>query len=510
MALATAIPHRAEFRSRSLIRDAPSSEKTRATAQLRFSSHHASGEMPMRERLKKVVLVIMIAASGIGCRAVRNREPARAAPVATRQPARTDVLPAPGATAGLEPRSAPPRRGQPTSPVTGHAPSETGDQPVPSAAPGHRPFPEHPPIPAPRRLAPNERVLAAMLSIHAHAFWPNRDFPGDYRPIPLADAVAVLQSDGFPLASLRKRRAVARLGAYGLHLPEFRRAISELGVNPVTLDQSLRLAGFDREPVGPTATSDATDVAERERRLFEATRAALPTRGCDASDFYRNPPDFVEVKGAGASAVLNIEITVPRPRDAVARAIDPQKWDVCSPLFAPPEHTYLVESDTNPSPTAIPAKPAGKPYPYTPMFEHFECTTQGCPPNAWFENLLSVTMEQEPATAERPPDCPHFVQGNERDTATYLLKTHLQGSASDLTVDDGFISAESITTDLTRVCMHKTLAFGIPADTGAIQGAWRVLQAEMGGLLAELACCPIEEEAPHFEGVAPPSCVTHH
>jgi hypothetical protein len=450
------VPAIVDRRWRGLISAVGSSEKTHDTDALtsRFHARPNRGD-PMRRRLA-VSIVVIAMLHIVGCRSGSDEEPRE-----TRRGAEVSSAPTPPPVAVLEtPRS---REG-----------------------PSHRAM-----------RMPDPQVLAAMLSVHAHAFWPDRHFPGDYRPLPLDQAIEILNSDHTPLASLRRRRAAARLGAYGPERQDFRKAVRTLGFDPTVLDAVV-------SPIRPiqNPTPDGEDAArvQREEQLFDALGDPLDTRGCNAKDFYQQKPDFVWVANAGASVVLNVGVTVPRPTKDVARAIDPQKWDECDPLFWPPEHTYLVDFDEQTKSYKNAAhKPAGEPYGKAPnptwIFEHFECNTAGCPGKAWFENILGVSLEYDPGGNTRvSPNCDGFVDGRERYIARYYLEDHRAGSASKLTTDEGDVWAEAITPGSTRVCMHKKLEFSADEDTGAIEGAWKVLSAEMGGLLAELACCPVGKE----------------
>src|SRR5207245_643206 len=74
----------------------------------------------------------------------------------------------------------------------------------------------------------DQQRVRAMLSIHAHARWPDAKFK-TLPFLPLGDAVQILKSDRGPAADSRRRRAVAKLAAYGLGRDDFRRDISDLG-----------------------------------------------------------------------------------------------------------------------------------------------------------------------------------------------------------------------------------------------------------------------------------------
>jgi hypothetical protein len=79
--------------------------------------------------------------------------------------------------------------------------------------------PSHPPLP-PNPLVTDEQRNLAMLSIHAHAFWPDRNFSG-VSFLPLDRAIAILDEDTGPAADSHVRRAIANLWAYGYGRQDF-------------------------------------------------------------------------------------------------------------------------------------------------------------------------------------------------------------------------------------------------------------------------------------------------
>jgi hypothetical protein len=122
----------------------------------------------------------------------------------------------------------------------------------------------------------NDARIAAMFSVHAHAFWPDGDFPDDYRPAPLDDASRFLQADyradsADPMRASRRRRAIARLAAFGFDGRDIREpfgsALDRFEIDRATIMEALGQLW----PVGRRESSTRRPAPATLRRLDRHT-----------------------------------------------------------------------------------------------------------------------------------------------------------------------------------------------------------------------------------------------
>jgi hypothetical protein len=349
-----------------------------------------------------------------------------------------------------------------------------------------------------------------MISVHAHARRPNRRFEG--APIlSLQKAVDVLGRDVGSAAASRRRRAIAKLAGYGLERPDFRTAISQLGVDPASIERALA------EIAAPPAPGASLELlvfnlpllvdltADCKARAREQLTAAAPPEVSDPTRW-------------------SLDVLVPATVDQVARALDPQSWDRCSTLFT---DTYLVEtptpccSATGPvvgctappgpgDPPPGPAEPVGKAYGYTPLFEHFclDGSCSGCKGSttdcqAQFKNLLCVKTWYD-----RPVPMSCLASCAESYAVDYKLARSLGGELLGnenvgVTIDHGGLSVRRARPDETTGLLgsdwsvvhgEKTLAVSSPFYSGAIDAYLPAVMDEIKGELVEMACCRVAKE----------------
>src|SRR5262249_47458202 len=80
--------------------------------------------------------------------------------------------------------------------------------------------------------------LAAMLSVHAYAYWPDGRFPDGLSTMKLDDAVDILlHDDEDRLAPSRRRRAIGKLAGYALQ--QFETVVGRLGGDAVRIRTAL-------------------------------------------------------------------------------------------------------------------------------------------------------------------------------------------------------------------------------------------------------------------------------
>ena len=321
----------------------------------------------------------------------------------------------------------------------------------------------------------NRGRIEAMLSIHAHYLWPDGRFPSDVRPMPLRDAARYLFSDPDPMARSRQRRAIARLAAVGLERREFRAAIRELGADPDQIEAQIEhQEEITGQPLSLTATEAFVCNLFRDRTKDVCDYECL--------DQELSPP------GAPTASYL-MKIRVVRSWKEVAKSIDPQTWDHCSKFYCPPQNTFLAHKDTSGNIVHDPGLPYGTAYTLRSVYEHFSCPLKDCG-NATFDMLLNVTTSS-------PTNAYQVLYGRNE-----YLGGKVDGwdpAAVNVLVDYGQLSAtEDIVAGSagTIVYADKTLALGSSLLTGIYHGALRLIEAELSGELAEMACCQITDIVP--------------
>jgi hypothetical protein len=325
---------------------------------------------------------------------------------------------------------------------------------------------------------------AAMRTVHAFAIWPNGEFPPELSLMPIARAVQVLRSDGSAFAASRRRRAIARLATFALATPSLETPLRDLLAGlPICLE-SLRVA-----------IAAAPEFVRSDEVLLESYIADLPmvtaqlqVAGCQWKKLYQ----YVDTVGPVVKVVVRVRVK--RGLKGVARGIDPQTWDCCSKFWRCPENTFLVKK-----PAAdwieIPPKPVGTTYGPEFLRERFTCLDKKCK----FDTVLGVG-------AQRNPKGGLFNTPGASYDVWYWLKEAISGQGPDglpvtLTRDDGGIKAVKIDPDWVRLRSTKTLQLSDPAATAMLEAV--ISQYELGGELAEMACCGMGTE-PCGNGQPPP------
>src|SRR6266516_3970430 len=316
----------------------------------------------------------------------------------------------------------------------------------------------------------NDERITAMLSIHAHANWPERNFPKDVKLINLNDAVGILRRDEGKLALSRRRRAVGKLAAYGLGRPDFRDAIRALGADPDRivhgLAQEARVRGT---AFSENAGARETFVNDMNAKLFD------PPCTWTALNY--------AVGGTETAVVVSTTLAVDWDAKRVARAIDPQAWDQCSKFWQPaPDGAYLAKDDLSHD-TDVPFGEAyGGSLGLKLLFERFQCVVSGC--DATFKNLLYVSTRWDTPTP-----------GMNRYNVSYSLDRCVEGTVlkqpEKIAVDQGDLTVEQGKAGGTTVTVYKKLTYENPALTGMAQAI--LAQTEAAAEFAEVVCCPVGE-----------------
>lgn len=351
--------------------------------------------------------------------------------------------------------------------------------------------------------------VAAMVSVHVHARWPEADFGG--LVIPLSDAVRILRTDPGEAAASRRRRAIAKLASYGLPERRFGGEIEALG-GDLGLIENWILSEFGSPPYPPPQVLEASIA-----NLLVWLTPSCPWKDAEVSGSVKEPPPLQ----------WSFEVDVPRPLPDVARALDPQSWAQCSPFFL---ESYLVETDApccpntgsacgftpdagTGKPPAAAAVPRGKYHASSPFYEDFcydpegscgECEQAGCTVD--FENLLCVqsSYDVKPLFDFMAKLAGHYAVDFHLSRALSGELDDAEGDAYQLSADQGSLEVERLSSaeaaakgggDWCRVEAQKHLGFSSSGVEGAVGRVLVGLEDELAGQVAEHACCSVAHES---------------
>jgi len=225
----------------------------------------------------------------------------------------------------------------------------------------------------------------------------------------------------------------------------------------------------------------------------------------------------------------SFDVLIPRPVDAIARALDPQSWPKCNPFF---QETYLAATSSSccskattatsamtatctpklgptGDPQAASAEPVGKPYGPTALYEH-ACIADDCSScpgptrcDVDFANLLCIDTHYD-----KPMPFSCMTSSANRYDVGYKLASWLRGELlgqeqQQITDDHGGLSATRATdkekvglpgNDWSVVHVDKTLDFQDSNVTGAVGKYMQALRDELAWQIAEHACCDVAKE----------------
>jgi hypothetical protein len=368
----------------------------------------------------------------------------------------------------------------------------------------------------------------AMLSIHAHALAPDRNF-GRVQFMDFEEAIGILLADTGRRADSRARRAIAELTAYTYPAKDYRSAAvdrllrrkNEEGKSlDIDYDELIaRLEAAAAAQVPPLALSPPVDIKLDLLQVVASNLLLQVTPTC--------PYVVWKTTAIGnPSPVLWVyELWVPRAMEDVARPLDPQGWNQSSTLFTA---SYLVDTpsccpksatsdcsytrDPNGDPMAGSREAAGQPYPYTAFFESF-CVGPDCPNckgkayscDAAFKNLLCVRTDYDRWV---PFQC--LASSADRYDVAYHHAAYLFGelntdeTGNDITTDQGELSVRrpmagdpslDPRVEWSFVHVDKTLTFKDPGNTiGVGDILKKSYAAELQQQIAEQACYDIPVE----------------
>jgi hypothetical protein len=356
-----------------------------------------------------------------------------------------------------------------------------------------------------------------MLSVHAHARYPHGRFPRGFTPLPLEAAARMLADDRpgadekHDVPASRRRRAVAKLAAYGLGRP----GLAPAPVQRITDAIGVIVEGAMRSGGKPPAPADVAErvsaivehVAARPKPGVKARGTAMSTLDAapvalerslsdELSLLMGEPSDCwtrlqVSVPAVGESASAWVQVDVDRPLEDVRASIDPQSWDTCSAFF-PFGGTYLAAPGSGDYPTAHcaatigTAETAGSVYGWPApkvLFEYFVTGVPGF--ESWFTNLLDIRTTWWSAPTQAAVDT---------FAVSYSLRRPVCGSVlgvrQKIVVDAGSAVATRHG-DGTRIEASKVIRFESALVNASVRAMFEVLFDELAAQMGELACCPV-------------------
>jgi hypothetical protein len=349
----------------------------------------------------------------------------------------------------------------------------------------------------PQRALTNDERLGAMLSVRVAAYRAVgilNDITPAFVGLPsLKDAIETLKSERDPVGNARRRRAAAKLAAYGREAPDIKLALESL-----LCDHRKDLAAI----YDFYQTNLETTPLSVESEIYSIL-ADLGIPGCGPSELHPAP---ATVGNTSPPVSVTATALVSPSVDWVSKRIDPQRWDRCSLFFTRPPGCYLTTgpfnhtkacpvqpSTDNPPPTT--GKPLGSAYTGR-LFEYFECGV--C--QSVFKNTLAITTERQPTGC---PACSalkytvHYGEDPEGTLAGCVNQSYGMIPA-ELDEDGGLITAVPVASggqSQTQVVSNKNLTLKPPGLDVPLFGMLKAApaQEEMADELAEIACCPSAE-----------------
>lgn len=352
---------------------------------------------------------------------------------------------------------------------------------------------------APIPEADADRIRAALLSVHWHAIDPHADeAPEPIRPIPETQAARILAGAQGPMAESRRRTAITVLAADDVD--RHREALVILGAPIPEIIEALKMIGrlrVEREKV-VRALLEKSGVAITDCIQTGAiTEIVVSPSSLEAECTQRRSPgtDNTDVTLATSKLEVTTSLTT------LARAIDPQSWDVCMPLYFRKTHVAKLVNgapvlDANHDAEAVTNPPAPGSTWKDQLFEHFEIDWRfgiPAPPSySSFRNLLYIDS----------------APGNGSHRVTYCLDASIWSSvpllppfAGGIDIDDGHLavspaaSAGRLSIEVVKFIRFAGWpAFPIDYNKWFNQMSAAMLRA-MGGELEGLVCCnpPVAE-----------------
>lgn len=335
--------------------------------------------------------------------------------------------------------------------------------------------------PPPPAISSVERA-GSMLSVHGHAYYeaggilPQGVSPADMQLRPIESAVSVLVHDFDPAAQSRRRRAVAKLAAYG--------------------GENLRIAWeqllfCDRDLIAKVKTQlDDPDAVDRESAVFNVL-ASLSAPGCVPKDAVFGGP-VLDASGVSVKLELTVGPAIP---GQIAERLDPQKWDTCGAFF---RNAYLTTgagvsnltcpiSSTTPDPPDNDPRTPGSEY-HAKLFEHFACAACG----SEFKNTLNIDAVLNKRCAG-VNHCSSY-GATERYQGCYNLITPLAGCygsvPAKLTNDQGDLTVCNPSSGGgVPVVSRKEIKLDSFVGNNVLYALLLISKAEETEMLAEIVCC---------------------
>src|SRR5882724_658633 len=244
-------------------------------------------------------------------------------------------------------------------------------------------------------LTPN--LLSAMVSVYYYAETARlgRTPVLNVQPMPLRQAVSIIQADRSFGASTRRRRAIGKLGAaYKVtsapHPPH---------VDVVTEDLRTSLVQLGAPPgVLTGGTEGQPEFQQLENSVYQQLDQVPPDQQGDWKPQCCSCLISCEVGTDGGTGKAQFEIKAGRTLDSLKKVTDPQKWHECNPLFF--QDSYYVRPDCPSNLIGGPTKGANPPAVGTDWTGQLYEDRSSTGSSLTFKNLLTVWPE---GTVQPPP-----------------------------------------------------------------------------------------------------------
>lgn len=364
-----------------------------------------------------------------------------------------------------------------------------------------------------------EGRLAAMLSVHAHAYFGAGAPPPTLSSMGMAltNASVLLRCDPDRMALSRRRRAIAKLAAYGWETGAFNQQLLILGLNV----ERFEIAVLQALPphVVEAARHNRTILEFLFARLLRGHPELIADAGDDLCDDQPEAPYDPPFKDDSPSQIsIETFVSVALPLTDVQRNLDPQRWDECSKFWPAPDTTSMAPLDPHLGSTylatesssdctlsageidpELSAPAPGDTYHGKFFFERFQCLVAPC--NAEFDNLLSITVEDGShdvlgvgvlVTRRIDYGFPACPNNSGTDPFDGGISTRVDGALNAVKVilDEGTMDAwekQVGNANRTFVRGHKKVKFDNPVLNGSAGVALGF--TELNQELAEVACC---------------------
>lgn len=347
----------------------------------------------------------------------------------------------------------------------------------------HHAAPVPPPGPMPPQTPPiavqkaAQESFEAMISVSAHAYWRGNPPPA-LALLPLDTAVqrlnAAAAAGSDRTAASRRRRAIARLAAYGVGTESVDAALRKLGAPIEVIQRRLR------EEERRFGAAFALDASARETFIADLPDVAGQQDTADLATGDTNCWKKISSRIYHVDRLISIVVDVEATNtvERVARGIDPQSWDECGLAWKTGNGTYFAHLDSANNVIRDPEiTPHGQAFSSRTLYENFVCQSVFC--SAQFELLLGME-------ATKSTDYYHVEFWLSPQDG--YPKGTVYGKPEKLIVDGGNLEVKASSVPGTSL-VHGQKGFAYQDET-TTDAVFHFLELkELADELGELACC---------------------